>query len=717
MKWQILFYVIILVLCLVYLPNLNSVFGQTTPATPADLVFKEYQQTLLRADIRPLLPNLLNAFRESDFQEILETLDIEVYLSKPIFLRALSANIDDQFIALLYVDDDLRKLFGDEQFFKVLKEDSEIDKLLRLLREPDGLTVDITSSVTKTPVNYDNFTINVNIIGGKKINRYLIQVEFDSAAISYVENYDHGFNGDYLPDACPSREDIEKEIVTIEAESPFADNSGDGVLATLTFEVKTIKASIITLLKVDLFDSNGALWTLEPNKEVMILHPADANEDGNINVSDFHLVSQNIGITGKGDVNEDKIVDIYDIVFVLGVLFETEKVPTIAEFITELEEDVISVSDIQEWHNQAQVLDLSNLEISKAKPIYERGIDVLNDLIAGFEPSIADVNEDGQVNPQDFNLVVQALGLEGSDRKEDVNGDDKVDILDLILVAGELGDKESEISMLILAQKKLSERNVRELLNQVEEFESDVPEEIKVTREYQLGIAALKEALLVIISDVNGDGTVNIQDLVLVANKFGESGEDLPEDINRDGTVNIQDLVLVASKFGIEFGQTTPAPSILSHAVKNISTADVQIWLTQAKAFNPNISETTKTHPAYQRGIAVLENLLTSLIQTETEPKRTALLLNYPNPFNPETWIPYQLAEATNVNVTIHAMNGSLIRTLSLGHQVAGVYRSKSRAAYWDGKNEFGERVASGLYFYTLTAGNFSATHKMLIRK
>ena len=98
-------------------------------------------------------------------------------------------------------------------------------------------------------------------------------------------------------------------------------------------------------------------------------------------------------------------------------------------------------------------------------------------------------------------------------------------------------------------------------------------------------------------------------------------------------------------------------------------------------------------------------------------PEETALLTNYPNPFNPETWIPYQLAEAAEVTVHIYAVSGALIRTLALGHQTPGVYQSRSRAVYWDGKNEVGESVASGIYFYTLTAGDFTATRKMLIRK
>ena len=98
-------------------------------------------------------------------------------------------------------------------------------------------------------------------------------------------------------------------------------------------------------------------------------------------------------------------------------------------------------------------------------------------------------------------------------------------------------------------------------------------------------------------------------------------------------------------------------------------------------------------------------------------PMETTLLPNYPNPFNPETWIPYQLASPSDVTVRIYAINGNLVRRLSLGHQVAGVYHSRSRAAYWDGRNASGDPVASGVYFYTLTAGDFTATRKMLIRK
>ena len=95
----------------------------------------------------------------------------------------------------------------------------------------------------------------------------------------------------------------------------------------------------------------------------------------------------------------------------------------------------------------------------------------------------------------------------------------------------------------------------------------------------------------------------------------------------------------------------------------------------------------------------------------------TRLLPNYPNPFNPETWIPYQLSAPADVAVSIYAVDGQLVRRLDLGQMPSGVYRSRARAAYWDGQNAQGEPVASGVYFYTFTAGDFKATRKMVIRK
>ena len=211
--------------------------------------------------------------------------------------------------------------------------------------------------------------------------------------------------------------------------------------------------------------------------------------------------------------------------------------------------------------------------------------------------------------------------------------------------------------------------------------------------------------------DVNRDGIVNVLDLTAVAGSLGKANPINPRaDVNDDGIVNALDLVTVAKSLG----KSTPAakvrnPNTLPAApaanVANLSPETIQGWIDIAQVEDDGSA-------IFDLGIANLERLLAA-----TVPSQTKLLLNYPNPFNPETWIPYQLATATDVSVSIYSVNGTLVRTLALGHQAAGVYQSKSQAAYWDGRNEIGEQVASGVYFYTLTAGGFSATGKMLVRK
>ena len=99
------------------------------------------------------------------------------------------------------------------------------------------------------------------------------------------------------------------------------------------------------------------------------------------------------------------------------------------------------------------------------------------------------------------------------------------------------------------------------------------------------------------------------------------------------------------------------------------------------------------------------------------QPTQNRLLQNYPNPFNPETWIPYQLSEDSEVSISIYGTTGELVRTLSLGFQSAGFYNSQGRAAYWDGRNALGERVASGVYFYQLTTPDFQQTRRLVIVK
>ena len=208
--------------------------------------------------------------------------------------------------------------------------------------------------------------------------------------------------------------------------------------------------------------------------------------------------------------------------------------------------------------------------------------------------------------------------------------------------------------------------------------------------------------------DVTGNGKVNVNDLVEVARNYGKTvggGANRKADVNGDGEVDVDDILAVIEAVDAAAG----APALAQEDIEtgSLQAADVQQWIRDAKEANAD--------PA---GIAALERLLTSLSRRDLPvPKETVLLANYPNPFNPETWIPYQLSEAAAVTVTIHSSDGKLVRTLELGQVPAGIYQNRSRAAYWNGRNAQGEPVASGVYFYTLKAGEFSATRKMVIRK
>ena len=213
--------------------------------------------------------------------------------------------------------------------------------------------------------------------------------------------------------------------------------------------------------------------------------------------------------------------------------------------------------------------------------------------------------------------------------------------------------------------------------------------------------------------DVNQDEQVSILDLMQVAQYLGKDASITPQaDVDSDGTIGILDLIAVAQHIG---ETTASAPTLITNRgidmnlvvinSEELMPAMIRAWITQAQIENDGSI-------VFRKGIANLQRLLTSLT-----PKKTKLLANYPNPFNPETWIPYHLAKPAEVSLTIYAANGKIVKTLVLGHQDAGIYKSRSRAAYWNGRNDVGEPVASGIYFYTLTASKFIATRKMLIRK
>ena len=202
--------------------------------------------------------------------------------------------------------------------------------------------------------------------------------------------------------------------------------------------------------------------------------------------------------------------------------------------------------------------------------------------------------------------------------------------------------------------------------------------------------------------DVNGDGSVNNADSDAITVAIAAGATDAKYDVNGDGTVNVFDLVeIIANRDPGAAGAPTLFGMKMSAA--QIDSLQEQIDLLIA---------TNDRSPAALRTLIYLQQLLVT-----ARPEKTLLLANYPNPFNPETWIPYELATDTDVRITIYNTQGVVIRSLQLGHQSAGYYMGRDRAAYWDGRNALGEQVASGLYFYQLETDAMSLMRKMVILK
>ena len=209
--------------------------------------------------------------------------------------------------------------------------------------------------------------------------------------------------------------------------------------------------------------------------------------------------------------------------------------------------------------------------------------------------------------------------------------------------------------------------------------------------------------------DVNQDGIVNILDVILVAQNLGQKSPSNPRvDVNKDGQVNVLDLVLVAERLG---EKVAAAPSLMD-VVKDTRSSPVDVIVVR-RALRELEVVPEKSHNVE----ITIQFLHAWLVNANRSVSETRLLPNYPNPFNPETWIPYQLAKAADVSVTIYDVGGRLVRTVSVGFKPVGYYLTRERAAYWDGRNETGESVSSGVYFIQFLSGDFAATRRIVVVK
>jgi hypothetical protein len=215
-----------------------------------------------------------------------------------------------------------------------------------------------------------------------------------------------------------------------------------------------------------------------------------------------------------------------------------------------------------------------------------------------------------------------------------------------------------------------------------------------------------------IYGDVSKNGTVSSYDASLVLQHVVgiivlTCEQEQMGDVSDDGAISSYDAALVL-QYTVGLITKFPAEEIVPAPI--LAGKDEDKLLAEALVILENTPLSTEQKQ-------VLEQLKRLLYQQKLLPIHTVLLQNFPNPFNPETWIPFKLAEGGKVTITIYDVHGQLVRTLSLGYVPAGIYQTKVKAAYWDGRNEVGEHMASGVYFYRLQSGKFSAMRKMVIVK
>ena len=293
-----------------------------------------------------------------------------------------------------------------------------------------------------------------------------------------------------------------------------------------------------------------------------------------------------------------------------------------------------------------------------------------------------DVNNDGNIKSNDATLILRIVAglLEPNDYQKcaaDFNGDGKIGSNDAMLVlrkaAGLLAPPQEAI---------VDSKNITIRLDEVSGLAGNsitLPVKVDASDIIASGdIRIAYDSAILRAVDVSSDS-----DILLVSN------------ITEPGTIRIafagSDNLKSNTIANIKF-------EILTDKISNITFKRAEFYRLDATAINSKM----------------VNGRFQSL---SVRPEHNSLLQNYPNPFNPETWIPYQLKDDSQVTIQIYSISGEIVRRLELGYKPAGIYNNQDRSAYWDGRNEAGERVSSGVYFYNIQTGDFTATRKMISMK
>ena len=524
---------------------------------------------------------------------------------------------------------------------------------------PPSATIHILSGSVSSPAVGDLLILPLTITSGENVAGYQATVSYDTSALRYVSSK----NGDYLPaGAFFVPPFVAGNTVTLAATSLAGESNGDGTLATLTFEVVSVKTSTLTLSNVLLTDSAGV--SSRPEVETTQITESGPSSD-------------RIGVTLPSDFISEVAFGANSTYFVLNAQFPT---------LTGIENTDVS------YRVCTITLDLPDV------PANSLSDNLVPDLLV-YLPLAEDKES----------IVDVAKGFSEKAGLFDVFPDEPQYFMFPLVTATEISDEAQAATyrQLLAAEGAL--------------FIGLIPTAGSLLN-FGITVGSVLYNRIIAIDEI----LKSRMDPKIALDAWGSARDATPRWRNPGRPDNQLRYVLIFPKRVTEIGVTLEQVYMLKSDQANLHTARYEgTYNLENSAFAAPRGQqmTLLEYPSFQllppevqdyllRQFSVFGNF-----ETWRVPEETSLLPNYPNPFNPETWIPYRLAKPADVTVSIYAADGKLVRTLDLGHQPVGLYESRSRAAYWDGRNALGEPVASGVYFYTLTAGEFTATRKMLIRK
>ena len=520
-------------------------------------------------------------------------------------------------------------------------------------------TVRISSGPVSSPTVGELFTLPLTITAGENVAGYQATVSYDTSALGYVSSR----IGDYLPTGAFFLPPVvEENTITLAATSLAGESHGDGTLAILTFEVVAVKASTLRLSDVLLTNSAGE--SLKPKVE--------ATE-----ITESPPPSNRIGVSLPSDLISEVAFGTNATYFVLNAKFPT---------LTGVDSTEVS------YRTCTITLDLPDV------PANSLSDSLVPDLLAYFL-SVGDGES----------IVKIAKGFSEQAGLFDVFPDEPQYFMFPLITATEIS-REAEAA----AVRQVLATGGAFLVGLIPVYGSLINLGITVGSMAYNRILTIDEILR------------SRMDPKIVLDAWGSTRDSTPRWRNPGRPDDESRYVLIFPRRVTEIGVTVEQVYMLKSDQANLHIAryeDTYNLENNAFAAPHGRPMAFSEYPSFQLLPPEIQDYLLrhfSVFANFEElrvPKETSLLPNYPNPFNPETWIPYQLASPADVSISIYAANGQLVRTLDLGHQSVGIYESRSRAAYWDGRNALGEPVASGVYFYTLTVGDFTATRKMLIRK